>query len=213
MDEFGAVLCRIWDPSEYSSALNKIRNSRNGNKPFDNDPTLSGNFFIYWKSHLSIGNTLLTEEAGGKALRINPEYKGLLLALMRFGRSCDDSKDALFRSQTWTDVEEYYGKIGGVACPPFLESAEPRIVNVAGTPVTDLSSYALLSKGKEITITGGPELCKLPILTPCIHRDRRAFLLRLDSKIRLPDGRVELSFGRGRPVVRPELIFGTNGEK
>ncbi|TBE26558.1 hypothetical protein ELH05_01085 [Rhizobium ruizarguesonis] len=214
MDEFGAVLCKVWEPSQYDDAIAKIEKARDEGTPFQRDTALSNNFLIYWKSHLSIANTLLIEEESktGTILTLNKNYRSLLSGLMRFGRSCDDSKEELFSAVKWKTIEEYYSSIAGVTCPPFMESPEPKIVNVSGTSVTDLSSHELHISGSTAKIIGGPELCKLPILTPCMHRLHKAFLLRLDTKKRLNDGRIELGLGRGRPIVRPDLIFGAGEE-
>ncbi|MBB4216262.1 hypothetical protein FHT79_003449 [Rhizobium sp. BK212] len=209
MDEFGAVLCRISDPSQYDDAIAKINKARDTGKPFQRDVALSDNFFIYWKSHLTVANTLLIEEEGQAEtiLRLNKDYRSLLTGLMRFGRSCGNSKEELFSALNWGSIEEYYSSIAGVTCPPFMETPEPKIINVAGTAVTDLSSYELRISGRTAEVVGGPELCNLPILTPCIHSLHREYLLRLDTKNRLKDGRIELGLGRGRPIVRPDLIF------
>lgn len=215
MNEFGSVLCRVWEPSQYASAIAEIKKARDEGRTFPRNSALSGNFFIYWKSHLTIANTLLVEENrdGETILRLNKNYRSLLGALMRFGRSCDDSTVELFSALEWKNIEEYYTTIAGVTCPPFMESAEPKIVNVAGTVVADLSALNLQISGKTAKVIGGPELCKLPILTPCMHYLHQDFLLRLDTKTRLNDGQIELGLGRGRPIVRPDIIFGIGENK
>lgn len=162
---------------------------------------------IYWRSHLSGALRFLDYSEAEQQFTFNPAAKLLIDAAINHQRGCDEDILAGIRSRSWNSPEEYFENIGGRSCPDYLSSGRPKIVEFAGEKLVLLRGYPSEKAGNKVKITGGMELCSLPIKSACFHISSEDRLLRIDSKHGKPSGQIEIICGLGRPVVRKSELL------
>lgn len=207
IDEFFGVLWHVHRVDEFALALDTIRAARARRaRLIDPERFARGgdlmNPRIYWISHLSSGSTILTLQPGHDRLVFAPGGREIAETVLRFAGGCGAAGDAAsFHARPYTSVEQYFEDVAGRACPEFLFSGSMRVEQVNQQPITVLQGYSTEMRGSEIRLEGGPELCSIPLNSPCYHSSVPDRLLRLAVKEESADYKVILRFERGRPFT------------
>jgi hypothetical protein len=209
-EEFSRVLAHVQKVSDYPAAIDTIRAARtSGTLPAA--PEKSGNFGIYWRSHLSVADSVLQIENG--IFSFAPERQGIVKSLLQFQMGCEgDDVSAAIRSKPWTDVNDYYS-FAGEECPVFIASGQATVVSFGGQPVVMLKGYSLQKDGNGYFVDAGMELCALKLSMPCFHASELHRLLRVDKKAGLADGKVRIRLGLGRPINNSSQLLQLWGEQ
>ena len=123
-DEFGqGPRAHVQTVSDFPAAVQTIMAARQTGVMLPPAPEKSGNFGIYWKSHLSVAGAVL--QVTDNVFTFAPERQDLLKSILQFhmGNEGNDVSLAI-RSQSWSDVHGYYA-FAGEACPEFIASGLP----------------------------------------------------------------------------------------
>jgi hypothetical protein len=216
LHEFMGPLRRMWVPDEYTSVLEEIRDARRQGRRLASTDELTGrdemNYRIYWRSHMSLGETILSYDADMQTMSVVPNQWPIVEAVLQFHSGCAGNTTDLFAARPWKDIEDYYRNLAGSACPPFLSTGSPKIVDFQGQAIADLRSYKIEKRFPNFFITAGPELCNLALLLPCFHPSEQNHLLRVDRKESLPNGQIRIRFGAGRPITNVDRLKKAFGE-
>lgn len=211
LHEFMGALRLIHQTTEFDAVVAAILEARSRSKILASNTAWKNrgpemNYVIYWRSHISVAQQLMDWDEEEEAFVARPETWVIVDAALRFQSGCDGEKIAAIRSSNWTDADDYFMNVAGAACPPFLSSGTPQLKEFGGQPLADLKSYQSINSGANIRISGGPELCSLPLKMPCFHPTSPTRLLRIDRKNQAPDGSIQLELGLGRPIVNLSLL-------
>ena len=216
LHEFMGPLRRLKYASDYPNVIAEIVDARESGKILATSAEMTGrhemNYSIYWRSHLTVAQQLMTWNRPENLLRKNDSYWEVVCAALRFQGGCGNNPIAAIRASDWVDTEDYFLNIAGAACPPFLASGSPKLTVFEGQKLADLRTYNIDHTSGHFIITGGPELCNLQIKLPCFHPSSPARLLRIDGKNSLPSGLIELHFGLGRPISNLSVLNRALGE-
>ena len=121
-DEFSQVLAHVQRANDFPSAVQVIWEARESGV-LPSAPKKTGNFGIYWKSHLSVAGAVL--QVADNVFTFAPERQDLLKSILQFQMGAEGSEVSLaIRSQPWSDVHGYYA-FAGEACPEFITSGLP----------------------------------------------------------------------------------------
>ena len=208
IDEFFGSLWFVHSVDEFWPAIDSIRRARVTSSRFVDESRLQDggdlmNPRIYWTSHLSSGGTILTLQRDGRFV-FAPRARELVTTVLRFAGGCSSGGEEVpFRARPYGSLEQYFDEIAGRACPEFLYSGFLRVEKVDQQPITVLEGYRTQVRGEEVILEGGPELCSIPINTPCYHESVPDRLLRLAVKEETTDYKVILKLQKARP------FFGT----
>lgn len=215
LHEFMGPMRRLWSVGKYDSVIDEILSARKDAKSLATSDELTGkdegNYRIYWVSHMSLGDSLLSYERATGILSVVPNLWSAVETVLQFQAGCTGSKTDIISARTWSDVDDYYSNLVGAACPHYLASGTPKVVDLNGQSIADLTSFSLDKSGAAIYITGGPSLCQLPVLLQCFHPGETANLLRIDAKEQRSDGSIRLRLGAGRPITDLTLLKKTLG--
>ena len=196
--EFNSVLARVQTANEFPTAVQTILESReSGVMP--NAPEQSGNFGIYWKSHLTLAGTVL--HIADDVFGFVPERREILRSILQFQMGCEGNDvGAVIRAKPWGDINEYYA-IAGEQCPAFIASGQVRVVSFKSQPLVILKGYILEREPDgSYFVDGDMDLCSLKINMPCFHEWELNRLLRVDKKSQMGGNQVRVRFGLGRPI-------------
>lgn len=215
--EFMGVVRHLMYWSDFVACLAKLRQGRLTGVEFMSNAELTGrnenmNPRIYWLSHISGGGRFMRYRQDTKTVTFLPGVAPIIKAALNFHRGCGAIPNSI-AARSWTTPEDYFENIGGRRCPGFLASGKISVVDHEGQRVAILVGYKLEVLGAKMKTIGGAELCNLPLLTACFHDGNSERLLRIDRKIDLGDGKIELEFGLGRPVIDPAGLLAAIEEK
>jgi hypothetical protein len=203
LTELFGVLAHAHKVADYPAALETIRRARvEGTPLLDEGRFEKGrdlfNPRIYWRSHLSVGRTLLNWDDAQLTLR--HDKRALLQTVLAVSGGCSAGPSQVsFQARAYGSTEEYFERIAGRACPAFLFAGSLRVENVGEEPITILQEYPSEVRGDDVIVEGGPELCAIALNAPCYHRSVPDRILRLAVKEDSPDYKVRLFLRRGRP--------------
>jgi hypothetical protein len=210
LHEFMGPLRKLHQASDYSAVIDQIRDGRRTGTILATPAELSAradmNYRIYWKSHLSVAEQILSWDEAQSALRAKKANWDIVRAALQFQAGCGRSTLAAIRSGTWSDADDYFMNVAGSACPPYLARGTPAITTFEGQTLVDLSKFELSKIGTSYRVKGGPQLCQLALKMPCYHPNSQDRLLRIDRKAQDPSGVIELELGLGRPIVNLGLL-------
>lgn len=210
LHEFMGPLRRLHKSSSYSATIEHILEARATGSSLATTGELTGrgdmNYRIYWKSHLSVAEQVLKWDESANLFRVCPDNWDIVCAALRFQQGCEASPLRAIQSHPWTNADDYFLRVAGAACPPFLATGSPTVTVFEGQAIADLRDFAVTVTGSQYRITGGPELCQLPVKMPCFHPSSSGRLLRVDAKEQHPGGVIELRLGLGRPIVSLPLL-------
>jgi hypothetical protein len=204
-DEFRRVLARVQRVEDYEDALNVIRAAREGGT-LPKGPNQSGNFRIYWNSHLTVAGSVLTLSKGD-VFTIADGREKVIAEILRAQAGCEAS-DSLntIRARPWKTVRDYY-EFAGLGCPEYLATGHFRALTVGTEKIVILRGYELQTGNDDFFVEGDIELCELKLATPCFHNDQATRILRVDKKIVIGPGQVRVVFGLGRPINDASVLL------
>lgn len=211
LHEFMGPLRRLHSVAEFQKVIDEIRLGRMKGRNLANQDEMSGksemNYRIYWKSHLSVAEQVLSWDDSDKAFEFQKQNFDLVSAAIRFQRGCSGNVLQAFQAKPWSNPEDYFMYLTGAACPPFLASGTPSIKVVDGQALADLSACDI-TKGSttHFVLTGGADLCNLQLKMPCFHPSSPDRLLRIDAKEQLSQGSIVITLGLGRPIVNLPVL-------
>ena len=196
--EFSRVLAHVQTANGFQTAVQTILESRKSGV-LPNAPEQSGNFGIYWKSHLSVASTVLL--VSDDVFRFVPERREILRSILQFQMGCEGNDvDAVIRAKPWGDIDEYYA-IAGEQCPAFIASGQVRVVAFKSQSLIILKGYTLEREADgSYFVDGDMDLCTLKINMPCFHESELNRLLRVDKKSQIGGNQIRVRFGLGRPL-------------
>jgi|GEM_PF-6707206 len=205
LHEFMGVLRRLHETKNYSDAISRILDARKSGELLADSSAWTGralemNYVIYWKSHLSVAQKLMDVDQERGALVAKKDVWDIVDAAIKFQSGCGGDKISGITASSWSDAEDYFLNHAGAACPPFLASGSPKLTTFGGQALVDLSTYEITKQGQVSVVTGGPELCSLPIKMPCYHSASPTRLMRIDGKNELSTGIIRIELGLGRPI-------------
>ena len=209
LDEFMGVLRKMHSVDQYETVLGIIRDARKSGQTLATASEMTGggemNYRIYWRSHITVAQQVL---ASGKdeIFRPVPSNWPVVQAALKFISGCGGTVADAIKARPWVDAEDYFMNVAGAACPPFLATGAPKITEFEGQQIADLRAYSIKPVKAGFRVSGGSELCNLPIKMPCFHGDVGNRLLRLDAKQEALGGGVELELGLARPITNLELL-------
>ena len=208
--EFLGALSRTHRADQVESCISAIQHARKAGTQLSDQKQwmrngASMNYVIYWRSHLSLAEKLLSFDNEEQALRRSGTVWEIVEAAIRFQSGCDGSPQNAFTAQAWSSAEEYFEGIVGTECPAYLAGGAPVIRAIDGHSVADLRAYEIVGSGHAVKLRGGSELCSLPLKLACYHPAMPSRLLRLDNKISVAGG-VELQFALGRPISNSAIL-------
>ena len=209
-DEFSRVLAHVQTANDFSAALQTISESRkSGVLPMA--PAKSGNFGIYWKSHLSVANSILHFE--NDVFHFVPERRETLRSILQFQMGCEgNGVGAIVQAKPWSDIHEYYS-MAGEQCPAFIASGQVRVVSFDSQPLVILKGYALeKDTGGSYFVDGDMALCSLKLNMPCFHDSELNRILRVDKKFQIGSKQIRVYFGLGRPINDASQLLQLWGE-
>lgn len=211
LHEFMGVLRYLHQVSDYPKALARIVAARKSktllaNKTAWENRGLEMNYAIYWRSHLSVAQQLMSWEPEAQTLVANTSLWPIVDAALRFQSGCGGNELRGITSSKWSSADDYFINLAGAACPPFLATGTPKLTTFDGQALADLRTYNVISESSGYRIIGGPELCTLPLRLPCYHSDSPKRLLRIDDKFESSAGMIELRLGFGRPITNLPLL-------
>ena len=153
----------------------------------------SGNFGIYWKSHLSVAGTVL--HVADDVFRFVPDRLEILRSILQVQMGCEGNDvGAVVRAKPWGDIDEYYA-IAGEQCPAFIASGQVRVVSFKSQPLIILKGYILEREADgSYFVDGDMDLCSLKINMPCFHELELNRLLRVDKKSQIEGNQIRGSF-------------------
>jgi hypothetical protein len=194
--EFLHALAPLYKAADYEAAIDLIRKSRLGKGALPVATATTDNFMIYWKAHLTVADRILSFDQANQVFSFRPERRALIEAILGLQTKCSSDKLGAITSATWISIDDYYERIGGRECPPFLARGGIKLAEFGNQQIFVLDRYQLA----EFSLEGGPELCELPLKATCFHSSETNYLLRLDRKLIISPGKVVLQFGRGRRI-------------
>ena len=208
--EFSRVLAHVQTAQGFPTAVETILEARtSGTLP--SAPEKSGNFGIYWKSHLSVAGTVL--EVVDDVFRFVPGRREMLSSILQFQMGCEGNDvSAVIRAKPWGSVHEYYS-MAGADCPAFIASGQVRVVSFNSQPLIILKGYDLKKTANgSYYVDGGLDLCSLKINMPCFHKAEVSRLLRVDKKSKMEGDKVRITLGLGRPINNARKLLQMWGE-
>ena len=203
--EFSSILAHVQTANEFPTAVQTILESReSGGLP--NAPEQSGNFRIYWKSHLSVSETVL--HVVDDVFSFVPERREILRSILQFQMGCEGNDvGAVIRAKPWVDINEYYS-IAGEQCPAFISSGQVRGVSLNSQPLIILKGYILEREADgSYFVDGDMDLCSLKINMPCFHESELNRLLRVAKKSQIGANQIRVRFGLGRPITNASQLL------
>ena len=208
--EFSRVLAHVQTANGFQTAVQTILESRESGV-LPNAPEQSGNFGIYWKSHLSVAGTVL--QVADDVFRFIPERQEILRSILQFQMGCEGNDvGAAIQAKTWDDIDEYY-TIAGEQCPAFIASGQVRVVSFKSQPLIILKGYILEREADgPYFVDGDTDLCSLKINMPCFHELELNRLLRVDKKTQIGGNQIRVRFGLGRPINNASQLLQMWGE-
>ncbi len=210
LDEFMGPLRRLHIASNYEAVIDAIKEARTLGRQLATPAEMSGgalmNYRIYWKSHLSCAEQILEWDDKSNQFSAHPENWSVVVAALKFQAGCAGDQTRAIRAVPWSTAEDYFMKVAGAACPPFLASGSPMVTIFEGQNLADLSAFSASLHNTSYHLTGGPALCQLALKMPCFHPISPTRLLRIDSKEQHADGSIELQLGLGRPIVNLSVL-------
>lgn len=207
LHEFMGPLRRLHQCSGYSSVVEEIRDARAKSVTLATSAEMKpGNYSIYWRSHLSVAEQVLNWSNSEGVLRVDPKHWDIVCAALQFQEGCSGSIIRAIQSHSWSDADDYFMNVAGAACPPYLAGGSPSITTFEGQALANLADFTMVGTTTPFSVTGGPELCHLPLKMPCYHPGSDSRLLRIDAKQQLSDGTIELRLGLGRPIVNLQVL-------
>lgn len=211
LHEFMGPLRRLHSVAEFPAVIDEILSGRKNGQTLATEEEMSGkegmNYRIYWKSHLSVADQVLSWDDANKAFEFQKQSFDVVSAALRFQRGCGGEVLQALRAKPWCDAEDYFINLTGAACPPFLASGSPTIKMVDGQALADLSSCDITkSSSTHFEFTGGADLCHLQMRMPCFHPSSPERLLRIDAKEQLPQSSIRIKLGLGRPIVNLKVL-------
>ena len=196
--EFSRVLAHVQTANAFPTAVQTILESRESGV-LPNAPAKTDNFGIYWKSHLSVAETVL--HVSDDVFSFVPERREILRSILQFQMGCEGNDvGTVIRAKPWGDIDEYYA-MAGEQCPAFIESGHVRVASFKGQSLIILKGYTLERDADgSYFVDGNMDLCTLKINMPCFHELELNRLLRVDKKSQIEGNRVRVRFGLGRPI-------------
>lgn len=201
-DEFLHALATLHIADDYKGIIQQIRSHRKQGTRLPAATRTTDNYFIYWKSHLTVADKVLSYDRAREVFEFRPERRELINTILdtRMGCNGNDIRNIIGASQ-WANEDEYYRRIGGIPSPAFLAKGQVKIVAYGSQSLNWLQDYTLKRRGDSYLLEGGVELCRLPLKAQCFHEGMKQNLLRIDRKDVSIPGRVKLLFGRGRRIT------------
>jgi len=208
--EFSNVLARVQRVDDFPTAIEGILQARKTGK-LPEAPEQSGNFRIYWTSHVSIADTVLQVNEG--RFTFSPDRQSTLKSVLQFQMGCEGNDvSAAMRATPWKDVGEYYD-FAGQQCPEFIASGQTTVVSFGGQSVVMLKGYALQKDAGGYFIDAGMELCALKLGMPCFHSSEVRRMMRIDQKQNRAGNAIRIRLGLGRPINNPIQLLQLWGEE
>jgi hypothetical protein len=200
--EFLHGLASLHVVEDYEKVIQQIRSHRSTDTPLPTATRTTANYFIYWKSHLTVADRVLTYDSTKEVFEFQPERQGLVEVILdtRMGCNGRDVRN-IIGAAPWTDDDDYYRRIGGVPSPTFLAKGQVKVVSYGSQSLNWLQDYPIRKRGDGFLLEGGVELCALPLKAQCFHEGVKKHLLRIDRKDVSVPGKVRLLFGQGRRIA------------
>jgi hypothetical protein len=210
LQEFSNVLARVQKVAEFPAAIETILKARKTGQT-TTATEQSGNFRIYWTSHVSVADAVLQVSDG--RFTFAPDRQSMLKSVLQFQMGCEgNDASAAIRATPWKDVVEYYD-FAGQQCPEFIASGQATVVSFGGQSVVMLKGYALQKDASGYFVDADMELCALKLGMPCFHSSEVRRMLRIDQKQTRAGNAVRIRFGLGRPINNPSQLLQLWGEE